>query len=273
MTRDEKVVSLYIFTTNPKAMKTIFTLVLSLTFIIGGFCCSFSPLSFCEMTQYEGNMIYGRVVQHTSNGVRLEVLDVLKGAEVRDTITVWNGKDFLCMDTVIIEANVLGQVGDTVFAILPLIDSIENNWEILGDYRMPNYITSTYLLNVQNDTIRGFIKGYNYAPLEYRVMQYSLNGFLQAWNTNSNCADIQVSVEEPTAFELIAIYPNPTTDNLTIKNLPPDANLELHNLSGQLINTFEIGTTQLSTAHLAAGTYLLKINYLGESGFRKIVKL
>ena len=254
-------------------MKIIFTLIVSLIFFEGGYACGYSPRSFCEMISvFNDNILYGRVIEHNTSSIRFEVLNILRGQESRDTITVWDNQ-YECMGINMLPANVIGQVGDTALISVSIIDSLQNPWDVLGDYRIPNHSTFTYFLSVENDTLKGLVKGAELAPRDYQLWEISLFDFLSNWDLNSNCDALRVGVQELSELQQIGVYPNPTTDNLNIKNLPTSANVELLSLNGQVINTFEKGASQLFTAHLAVGTYLLKINYQGETGFRRIVKL
>lgn len=270
MARDEKVVSVYIFTTNPKAMKTIFTLVLSLILSINLWACSFHPLPFCESVDSNRTLIFGKIVDTISHGTRVAVIHVYRGIETRDTIIVWNAIED-CMGPY--EVGLTSYTGqDSVFLVLPLIDSSVNAWDVVGDYKMDLQHGNQTVLGVYNSEVQGFIKGPYMYP-QMGVNSYDLTAFIAWLESGDDCNNLRyLSVNEVSPFSEVAVYPNPTVDNLTIKNLPTGTNVELLNLSGQVLNTFETGTTQISTEHLAAGTYLLKINYQGESGFRRIVK-
>ena len=270
-------------------MKTIFTLVLSLI-LYSSFACSFSVHTFCMNWTSAGNnkqsVFYGRVVDTISNGIRFELFDVLQGtATLRDTVNIWNADGMRCTDSTmgpvndIVYANTIGAIGDTAFVIVQNIDSAIYTWDVVGEYRVTNILVESYLLKVNGGIVSsytGYISGHYTSMPQYNtaVQNYPLEGFLQYIDMYGNACDaLRVGVKELTALEQISIYPNPSTEHITITNLPLTASVELISISGQTINTFETGSTQISTAHLAAGTYLLKIKYEGETGFRRIVKL
>lgn len=255
-------------------MKTIFTLILSLLLGLSAWACTWNPQPFCNSVDSSHTLIYGRIVDTIPHGTRVEVLNVYRGVETRDTVTVWNAMYF-CMETVEVSLGNYG-IGNSVFFIMPKVDSSEYGWDIVGDYIMNVLEEKELVLRLDGDTVLGFISGTNLAPplFQYNVYAYHLDGF-KAWlDSAGSCNDlITVSINEVSAFDAVAVYPNPTNDYVAIKNLPMGATVELLSLNGQHISTIEANAEHISTSHLAAGTYLLKINYQGETGYRRIVKL
>ncbi len=73
---------------------------------------------------------------------------------------------------------------------------------------------------------------------------------------------------------IISIYPNPATDNLTIEtNFKEEHRLEIINLLGQAIYTTYIGRkSMINTSNYASGLYFLKIYTDKEIVVRKFVK-
>lgn len=84
--------------------------------------------------------------------------------------------------------------------------------------------------------------------------------------------DNGITVQE-TANETLKIYPNPTTDKLTIETFFP-ADLKIYSLLGQEIMSQQLpyGTTSLSIGHLPAGIYTLKISVNGMPLNKFIIK-
>lgn len=255
---------------NP-TMRIIFTLIILTLFGNAAQACSFNTTPFCQRENPAGStIIYGKVADTIPHGIKLEVFQVYRGTVMNDTITIWDSK-FWCMDTTQLPARQVGNIGDTVIVDVPYVDSIANPWEVLGDYRMSNFYTHNMFLNVQGDSVYGFIAGYPSAPLMYQTNVYELEAF-KAWlETDEDCNTL-VSVKEP-SMDLLSIYPNPTTDFISINNLPLSATLEILSIDGQHIDVVSLNDNRISTAHLAAGSYLLKISCQGETGFRRIVKL
>ena len=73
------------------------------------------------------------------------------------------------------------------------------------------------------------------------------------------------------------LYPNPTTDLLTIEfqELPQQGTLEIMDINGVIYSTMELNTskTELNIKQLATGTYYLKINADSQTVLRPFQKL
>jgi hypothetical protein len=72
---------------------------------------------------------------------------------------------------------------------------------------------------------------------------------------------------------LLTIFPNPTTNNLTIENLQK-ATIEILNIQGQLIKTIETteDKTSIDISNLPGGVYIIKLNTAEGSVVRKFIK-
>ena len=118
------------------------------------------------------------------------------------------------------------------------------------------------------------------------IVDYSVGEVAVATYSNGNQALTQgvlqpyfevVGIEEATwnGFELAA-YPNPTTGDLTIEtNYSAFGELEVFNDLGQIVMTQHFDYKPVSLAHLAIGTYLIRISNTDHSLQKtiKIVKL
>ncbi len=86
-----------------------------------------------------------------------------------------------------------------------------------------------------------------------------------------------LSIEDKTEANFI-IYPNPTSDSITIKNKASNSitDLELVNINGQAVfqkkNTDYADELTLDLSSLTAGMYFLKVNFKGTIVTKKIVK-
>ncbi len=109
-------------------------------------------------------MVSGRIVNVDEEGIDLEVIDVLKGEESREVIRIWDGTDFDCNGPFSMAASDLGGLNDTILVILPLITEVENTWDVLGDFRRPDYFEFTPELIVMNGVVHGFISGPYWSP-------------------------------------------------------------------------------------------------------------
>ena len=76
-------------------------LLLSLIFLfyIKLFACSFVPDSFCSaLDKFPDNVVlYGEIISVNRTELRLEVIDVLKGQEYRQVISIREADGFFCM--------------------------------------------------------------------------------------------------------------------------------------------------------------------------------
>ncbi len=78
------------------------------------------------------------------------------------------------------------------------------------------------------------------------------------WNGNS------LPIEESPVNELV-IYPNPTSDILTIKGLKINSEIEVFDTQGRIVIAQRNGSNQINVAKLAKGSYVIKID--GEARF------
>jgi subtilisin family serine protease len=105
----------------------------------------------------------------------------------------------------------------------------------------------------------------------------------QAFGNNVYLDDIQVNtVQIPPALRRagFGVYPNPFAGSITVWHLQPPTDLryvQLVSAGGQVLQ--QIGwagsgpqTVQLSTAHLPAGMYLLRLGYANRTVVRKLIK-
>lgn len=74
------------------------------------------------------------------------------------------------------------------------------------------------------------------------------------------------------AFEDLSIYPNPTTSLFTIQINDQLEKIELYNLAGQLIQSFDANERQFSMDNLPIGIYLLKLANADKQTVVKLVK-
>jgi len=129
--------------------------------------------------------------------------------------------------------------------------------------------TNTPITGETNQTFTATING-NYA------VEISENGC----TSTSDCIavnNVGVSENVLTGIDLAQIYPNPTTNNVSIKNL--DVNntnytVNIYNLIGELVLTEQIKNTtaQLNTTHLQNGVYLVEIQNQNSKQTLRLVK-
>ena len=200
--------------------------------------CSFIPDSFCETNNARPDdiVVCGKIFQIDPDGIDIEVIDVLKGVEHRDTIRVWDGTDWDCNGPVSMAATHIGFLNDTVIVILPLIDSIENTWDVLGDYRSPNWHGFITTLQVTNNTVSGYINDiWNASHVPY-------DSFKTNWLNSMNECSNWLSIREEVGATALTVYPNPTNRmvHIDLGQLAQDVSVSVFNSHGTLVQVDEV---------------------------------
>lgn len=107
-----------------------------------------------------------------------------------------------------------------------------------------------------------------YEEGEFDACTSAYYGQVEEYSVKVNAPVAGIDEINKTAFTL---YPNPTTDVVTIQAANEVKSIEAYNLTGQLIAS---GTTnQISLGKAAAGVYILKVNFTdGGTANQKIIK-
>ena len=174
-------------------MKTFLSIIAMLFLWSTAYACSWTPKSFCEsLTNYDAHhpsniVVSGIVVGADEDGADLEIIEVLKGIETRSVIRIWDGTDFDCNGPFSMAAADFLTEGDQVIIILPEIMEIENSWEQLGDYRLPDVWLLNPLLKVENGEITGFIHGSAYSGSDLWLTSLGYNYFVNKFLQSGAC--------------------------------------------------------------------------------------
>lgn len=113
------------------------------------------------------------------------------------------------------------------------------------------------------------------------------DGYFELWNANSDVvyhndgkigskATVYIYVTEPYAVddlekEVLFVYPNPATENITIGGVDNIIRAEIFNLQGQLVKV-ETEKTEINVKDLSNGMYMMKVTTKNGSSMHKIVK-
>jgi len=99
----------------------------------------FFVTNFCNEATYvnDERIVIGTISNSMSNSVDLNIISVLFGTENNSSITIWDGATLECNGYWPNFANDLGNIGDTVLSLIEPITSIENPWDVIGEYRRP----------------------------------------------------------------------------------------------------------------------------------------
>lgn len=197
-------------------MRKAFLILILIISATTSFSCSCELISFCETasTRPADNIFKIVILAESTHSIRVLKLETIRGAELNDTLIIWDGTDYDCNGNISMSASQIGDPGDTLLIILPAIDSIENEWDIAGDYRMPNWMCNTYKLKIENNILSGDINGlYPYYYLE----NYNYDTFIENWFLGAEtCNLIPTTFINDKAIELIKIFPNPSSGQFII---------------------------------------------------------
>ena len=244
----------------------IITIVCSLLYAEKALGCSCNKVvTFCEATSGTENdlIVSGEITYVDSIKLRLKIIDIFKGEETSDTITIWAGTDFDCNGVFSMSTIDLGQIGDSVVIILPRIVStnIENDWDVVGDYRRPYYFCISPNLRLENDSVRGEIKD-NWPMPSTMISKISYDFFKSLWyNGTIDCGTLTgVPQIESKEVDYSIINGRITIDNH--ENL--DLLINIYDQTGRRLfslksNSIKIVTDQLSDNQ----TYMMQISHNG----------
>jgi len=145
-----------------------------------------------------------------------------------------------------------------------------------------NQIFGSAKLNLTGNTVTEFDASTDltsYAGQTVRLLFYWKNdasGGTQAplsidnFCFDNNCASLSTTNVAQGNF---IYYPNPVQNELNFKGEQIIANIEVYNLTGQVVNQTKVGakTYQLNTSKLSSGVYMVKVSF--DNGTTKTVKI
>ncbi len=243
--------------------RTLLFLIFISTYAQTAFACTFVPKSFCETASLhpESIVVSGTVTAKDSDGINLELIEVISGVETRTNIRIWDGTDFECNGVFSMAGGDFVSVDDVIFLILPKITDIENSWDIAGDYRWPNVYEYTSMLRVIDNTVTGFISGLPF-PTEQGVFEFDFDLFTQYWIEDSGCDNITDTDDIDNILDL-KFYPNPASShiNLLLDNSFGAFKFELIDIFGRVAmsTSCDANCLDISISHLPQGSYLARI--------------
>ncbi len=274
----------YLKSTNTIIMKTRNGLLLlfGLLFTNILYACSFTSGSFCECAGLLDDhlIISGTIISVDEDGIDLEVIDVLRGEESNAVIRIWDGTDFYCNGPWSMAASDIGQVGDVKILTLPKIVETENSWDVVGDYRRPNWYEYLTDLRVIDGQVEGLIRGYvgwdQNNELVYSqdyIGQLSYETFATSYTELLDCSTM-VDVENITTKFQTTIE-NPFTSNL---NITLDENFEgtisIFDLNGVAISEKLIrfqNNVEIDLSFVPNGLYFVRFE--NEDGLVQVEKV
>jgi hypothetical protein len=223
------------------------------------------------------SIIYGTILSKDEYGLDLEVIEMLRGEETKTQIRIWDGTDFDCNDNHDMSVQHIGQINDTIIISLPKIAEIENDWDVIGDYRRPDPFTFISQLRIENGIAIGLIKGDAIAPPEFNIESLEYSKLREFILSNNDCADLTSSTKDLIENDYV-IYPNPSSSLILIDqgDYQEIKEVNLYSLQGKLLmrkNTIRSIKIQLEIDHLKDGVYIIEMKNKDNSvQFSKIVK-
>lgn len=238
---------------------TIMKLITTLCIGIHAVCqtalaCSWIPVPFCETSNARPSdaVISGRIINVDMDGIDLEVIDVLRGEEDREIIRIWDGTDWDCNGLFSMAAADLGSVDDSIIVVLPLIDTIENTWDVLGDYRRPDYYEHQTELRITNGVVHGAITGFSSSIIDEMLYPE----LVALWAGGSGiCSELSIAHadEEP----VFAAYVANNWLEVSTRNHIAGSTIRIYAMNGQEMVAVRAspGTTRIDLSGIAAGMY------------------
>lgn len=255
---------------------SLFTFQLS--FILA--CTCGGKTSFCEInfTQPTDHVFVGKFIRHDSLYSEFQIIEKLRGIELRDTILIWDNpaSPNSCVGGFEKDTRYLGNIGDSILIILPRIDSIDT-WGVLGDYYRPLGVCSSPYLPIKNGLIIGNLTEtdiYSFPPRTYRTDSITVQSFKQLYHANGRAYDCDLFVGLPPnnkTESLIKLFPNPAEQSFAILSEYNVTEARIYSLNGLLIKTIQTTLSAIQIGELPKGIYLLEVEL--ENGAKASSKL
>lgn len=254
-------------------MKTLLTTFFLLFLTITTFACD--PIfygfekSICHFN--EENIFVGKIVDQGGQYADIAIIDQVRGCESQNAIRIWDGSIYDCNGPFDAPATALGEVGDSVLFIAQQIDTLENTWDVLGDYRRPVQFNYPGYVLIENGLVSVSINQ------NWQLMPYA--GYIQHLKDNDTencleeCTEVALSTHN-NSINSISIYPNPSSDQLFIESTSTAIqSIRIFNTLGELIHhTRQADHNQsINVSAYAQGIYYAHIKAGDALEVRKII--
>jgi len=256
-------------------MKKLYTLCIAVFVLYEtATACSWIPTSFCGTSNDRPDdvVISGKIIGVDDDGIDVEVIHVLQGTESREVIRIWDGTDFDCNGLFSMAASALGNMDDTIIVVMPLITEIENTWDVMGDYRRPNYFGAITELRVTNGIIVGYIWGSAMTP----VYQMPYLHLISNWNEGPDACSVFLSVD---GLERNSRFSAQMAGNTLFVSVPSrvktGSKLQVLAVNGQVLmeQAALAGDRYWDLSTLAAGVYhVVLIDHDGLPSFKRVLR-
>jgi len=229
-------------------MKNIYILSCFIFLLVSkGYSCDPITFSFCVSSEdfSQEKIFSGKIFNQDANSVELEIIEVLRGEESSSTVTIWNGTDIYCNGPFFMWTSHYGDINDTVICVVQEISSVENSWDVVGDYRRPSSINHITFLTVENGSIENWGENYSYSEF-----------------INNEVDDCISTYSNEYLLDELNVYPNPTSNSLVIDEGNYNGKTySIIAINGQIIHplTSLPNSNTINVNELYSGVYLLKV--------------
>lgn len=266
-------------------MKKLFLLLLVTSFQLQvSYACSCNGESaFCDInTAHPTQHVFiGKIVQHDSTSSQFEIIECLRGIELKDTITIWDYVDTLTpgIGCSTIDAFSIGTAGDSVLIILGKINdtSYLNPQAVLGDYYAPSRFCAAPTIPIKNGLIIGNITKaivYTSPPTPLVLDTISIADFKANYKPNAVDCDLLLGLPRFKGEDEFLIAPNPFTNQINISSSMRFKGLRIYDIQGKmLIDNLSGRVGPINVSALDPGTYFVTAELnSGEQISKKIIK-
>jgi len=161
-------------------------------------------------------------------------------------------------------------MGLTTAVLAPMNSGADAVFPEIGDGA---YLNST-LVNSGDSilSLNGFYPRNNVGSMCIRHVIFDANNPLDSAFTDI-CFDLVTELDEVKKEGAFSIYPNPVQDKLTVSfENPQDANYEVYNVWGGLVESGRLTNSTISTVNYLPGIYVLTIFSRGSSSSVRFIK-
>tara|TARA_B100000767_G_C19638105_1_gene481316 strand:- start:168 stop:944 length:777 start_codon:yes stop_codon:yes gene_type:complete len=243
--------------------KFILLFIVNFIFTLKIIACSYTPTSFCATSESfsENLIVFGKIISIDNKGIDFEIINVLKGEENKTVIRIWNGVDFDCNGNWSMSASELGELNETIVIILPKILEKKSDWEIVGEYRRPDFFGYTPNLKVENGIISGLIYGNVSYP--YVEEQANYENFKNSWETNQNCSTVVLGTKNYESEETFKILTLSNNKFKISSNKNAEFKIIIFNINGLKIESNELVKKEfeIDLSKYSAGIYFINLTY------------
>ena len=211
------------------------------------------PTTYCASLKQENAdiVVLAYKVMDMQHGMKIKVVEVIDGSEIRDTLTVWGDNGILC------------RIYTAAFAINDTLVFGLHNCDLLGGVTLEQ--TDHYQISVCGIYWLGYSKGVVSGSIGNGVNSLSLNAFKQY---HFGC--MPVGLEDHTSS--LKLYPNPFSSSTTIELPSEPHTLTIYDIVGNKVREEQVsGKTIIERGDLSKGIYIIEVRSESQTYSGKLV--